>query len=70
MDFSNPNNLLIAAVYFLLVSVLAFFSLFGVYILIRYGRSTPLALAVSVTYGVIFIKILASTYLLLSSLLS
>ena len=41
MNLSTPNNLLIAGVYFVLVGIMALFSLFGVYILIRYGKSVP-----------------------------
>ena len=70
MNLSNPNNLLIAGVYFTLAAILSFFSIFGVYILIRYGRSRPLALAISIVYGFFFIKILIDSYSTLRTLLS
>ena len=44
MNLSSPQNLLIAALYYALVGLLTFFSIFGVYVLIRYGKSIPLAL--------------------------
>jgi len=70
MDLSNPGNLIIAGVYFILVFFLSLFSVFGVYILIRYGKSVPLALAVSVVYAVFFLKILNDSYQTLHTLLS
>lgn len=69
MNLSNPTNLLIAGVYYILVAVLSFFSIFGVYILIRYGKSTPLAFTVAIVYSFIFLKILAESYQSLNSLL-
>jgi len=70
MNLSNPTNLLIAGLYYVLVGLVTLFSLFGVYILIRYGRSLPLAFAVSVVYALFFLKILAETYQTLHILLS
>ena len=61
MNLSNPTNLLIAGLYYILVGLVTLFSLFGVYILIRYGRSLPLAFAISVVYALFFLKILAET---------
>jgi hypothetical protein len=70
MNLSNPNNLLIAGVYYVLVAVLTFFSIFGVYILIRYGKSRPLALSIALVYGFFFLKILVESYGTLQVLLS
>jgi len=70
MNLSNPTNLLIAGVYFILVAGLSLFSIFGVYILMRYGRSTPLAFTISVVYAFFFLKILAESYQTISLLLS
>jgi len=69
MNLSNPVNLLIAALYFLLAGILTFFSAFGVYILMRYGKSTPFAFGVSLFYAFIFLQILATSYQTLQGLL-
>ena len=69
MNLSSPQNLLIASIYFVLIGLLTLFSLFGVYILIRYGRSAPLAVAIAVVYALFFIKILSETYSTLQGLL-
>ncbi len=64
----NFNNLLISGVYYTLVAVISFFSVFGVYILIRYGKSTPLAVTIAVVYSVFFLKILLESYNTLSNI--
>lgn len=69
MNLSNPANLLIAGIYFVAIGILCFFSLFGVYILIRYGKSTPLALTICLVYSFIFLKILAESYQTLNLIL-
>lgn len=69
MDLSNPANLLIAGIYYLLVGVLSFFSIFAVYVLIRYGKSTLLTLLVSLLYTFFFLKILAESYSSLNAIL-
>jgi hypothetical protein len=66
----NPNNLLISGVYYILVALLSLFSIFGAYILIRYGKTTPLAITVAIVYGFLFLKILIETHQTLSLLLS
>ena len=68
MDLSNPANLLIAGVYYLITGVLVLFSAFAVYILMRYGKSVLLSLAVSLFYGFFFLTILASSYHTLNNL--
>ena len=70
MNLSNPTNLLIASLYYVLAGILTFFSIFGVYILIRYGKSTPFALSVALMFSFIFLKILAETYQTLQTLLT
>jgi hypothetical protein len=70
MNLSNPANLLIAGIYYVLVAGLSFFSLFGVYILVRYGRSTPLAVTIALVYSFFFLKILLESYQSLSFVLS
>jgi len=70
MDLSNPTNLLIASIYYVLTGLLAFFSLFAVYILIRYGKSVPLAFALAIVYSFFFLTILLQSYQTLHSLLA
>ena len=68
MDISNPTGLAIAGAYYLITGVLIFFSLFGIYILTRYGKSRLLTLFVSLLYGLFFLTILARSYQALQSL--
>jgi len=70
MNLSNPANLLIFGVYLVLVGGLGIFSLFGVYTLVRYGRSTPLVFTIAIVYAFFFLKILAESYQTLSTLLT
>ncbi|MCL5009038.1 MAG: hypothetical protein M1400_01710 [Patescibacteria group bacterium] len=62
MNLSSPINLLIAGIYFLLVLVLSFFSVFGVYVLVRYAQSRMVALGVSLLYGFFYLTILSASY--------
>ena len=70
MNLSNPTNLLIAGIYYILAGIITFFSVFGVYILIRYGKSTPLALTIALLYSFIFLEILNQSYQTLQSITS
>lgn len=69
MNLSNPANLLIAGVYYVLVAVLTFFAVFGVYILVRHGKSTPVALLVALIFAFMFVKILSQSHQTLSGIL-
>jgi 4-amino-4-deoxy-L-arabinose transferase-like glycosyltransferase len=69
MNLSDPTNLLIAGTYYVITGFLIFFSIFGVYILIRYGKSSLLAFSVSVFYVFIFLVILSGSYQTLQALL-
>ncbi len=69
MNLSNPNNLIIAGVYYLLAAIMTFFSAFGVYILIRYGKSTLLAFIVSLFYIFFYFILLSASYQTLQNLL-
>jgi hypothetical protein len=69
MNLSNPANLLIAALYFIVVVVLIFFALFGVYILNRYGQSRAAALLGTVIFALFFLTVLNNSYHTLSQLL-
>ena len=66
----NPSNLLIAGIYYILVFFLSLFSVFGVYILIRYGKSKPFSLTLAIVYSIFFLAILAQSYGTLQSMLS
>lgn len=68
MDFSNFNILLISGVYYILVILISFFSLFGVYILVRYGKSPLLGLGVALIYSFIFVEILINSHNILIGL--
>lgn len=70
MDTTSPANLLIAGIYYVLAGVLTFFSIFGVYILIRYGKSKTTSLAIAVIYSIIYLKILAESYGTLRAIIS
>ena len=69
MTPTDPSLLLIAGVYYVIVGILTIFSIFGVYILIRYGKSTLFAFGVSVFYIFIFLSILATSYSALQAIL-
>ena len=70
MNLSTPANLLIAGIYYLLAGAMTLFSLFGVYILIRYGKSAITALIVALLYGFIYLEILAQSYSTLKNILT
>lgn len=69
MNLSDPANLVLAGIYFVITGIMTFFSIFGVYILMRYGRSTLFAFGLSVFYVFIYISILGSSYNSLQTLL-
>jgi hypothetical protein len=68
MDYSNPANLLIAGIYYVIATLIAFFSIFSVYILLRYGQNRALSLVVSVLYSLFFILLLQQSYSTLQSI--
>lgn len=68
MDLTNPVNLLIAGIYFLFVGVLTIFSLFSIYVLLRYAQSRLLALVVCGVYAFFFLTILAQSYQTLTTI--
>jgi len=69
MNLSDPSNLLIAGIYLVFVVLLTFFSLFGVYILVRYGKSPIVSVTISIIYALFFLTILSQSYTHLSALL-
>ncbi len=68
MDYSNPAILIIAGIYYAITGILTFFSLFAVYILLRYGRSPMVSLVVAVFYGIIFLGLLQQSYITLHTI--
>ncbi len=67
--FFNPK-ILIAAVYYIALGLIGFFSVFGIYILLRYGKSRTFAFVVSLCYALIFLSFLTSSQTLLSQILN
>jgi len=68
--FMTPASLIISGIYYVLIVFLALFSIFGVYILIRYGKSRPFSLTLAIIYSLFFLTILFQSYQTLHSLLT
>ena len=56
------GTLIVYGVFYATVTVLTFFSFFGTYILIKYGRGRTLSLVVAVLYTAIFLIFLQRSY--------
>lgn len=69
MDLSTPVNLLIAGVYFIVTGLLSLFSVFAVYVLVRYGQSKTLSVIISLFYGFFYLTILSASYANLQQIL-
>lgn len=67
--FSPIANLLIAAIYYILVGLMVFFSAFGVYVLIRYGEKRVLCLFVALLFSFFFLSMLAQSYASLQNII-
>lgn len=65
----TPLQLTISSVYYILVAILTLFSLFAVYLLIRYGRSLAMSFTISIVYILFYIIILSQSYQTLHTLL-
>ncbi len=70
MNLSNPINLIIASIYFVVVGIMVFFSIFCVYVLVRYGEKRSLSLVVTLLFCMFFLSILAQSYSTLQSIIS
>jgi hypothetical protein len=70
MNYGTPENLIIAGLYYLLTGGLCFFSIFGVYVLIRFARNTLLALVISLVFSLFFLTILSESHQTLSKIIS
>lgn len=64
--FNSIASLLISGIYYVLVGIMTFFSIFGVYVLIRYGQNRSLALLVSLLFTFFFLSSLIQSYSTLS----
>lgn len=62
MDLSTPANLLIAGIYFIVTGLLSLFSVFAVYVLVRYGQSKTLSISIGLFYGLFYLTILSASY--------
>jgi hypothetical protein len=62
MESAPLSYYIIAGFYYALTGLLCFFSIFGVYVLIRHGQSKITALIVSLVYGFFFLTILSQSY--------
>ncbi len=68
MNTANPINIVITAIYYIIVAVLALLSLFSVYVLMRYGRNKLLGAIVCVLYALFFLTLLQQSHLALIAL--
>lgn len=69
MPFNQTISLLTAGLYYIIAGIFLFFSLFTVYILLRYGRSRTIALTVSAAYSIFFLGVLSVSFISLQSLM-
>lgn len=70
MSPSDVGNLILQALYYILVAIILFLSIFSVYIAIRYGRSRLFTLVLSLVYIFFFLIALNQSHTALQSLLS
>ncbi len=58
----DPLTEIIKVIYYLAVAVLVFFSVFGVYVLLRYGRDRFASLIAAIFYSLFFLILLQQSY--------
>ena len=68
MNTSDPFRLIVSGIYYLAVAILVFFSIFSIYVLLRYGRNRTAGLVICVVYAAFFLTILEQSYRILLSL--
>jgi len=68
MNFDHIIYIVTSTIFLGVTGILFFLSLFGVYIFVRYGRTTIITIPVSIVFVVIFITIFASAFQTLNSL--
>lgn len=62
MDFNQIILLIAQVIYYILVGFFLFFSLFTVYILLRYGKSRLVSGAIAIGYSVFFLILLILSF--------
>lgn len=62
MDLSNTAKLIISGIYYILMGILGLFSIFGVYILLRYGRSLAITGLISILFSIFFITAFLASF--------
>lgn len=68
MDFGSLLKLTVSIFYYVLVGAMALLSLFAIYILVRYGKTPLISLAVSIVYIIFFLTILGGSFAALQAL--
>ena len=69
MSFNQSLILIIAGLYYIIAGIFLLFSLFTVYIFIRYGRSKTITLSTSIVYALFFISVLSVSLATLQSVM-
>jgi hypothetical protein len=69
MTFNQTLILIIAGLYYVIAGIFLLFSLFTVYIFLRYGRTRTITLATSIIYALFFISILSVSLATLQSVI-
>lgn len=62
MEETALSYYIITGFYYAITGLLCFFSIFGVYILVRHGQSRITSLIVSLVYGFFFLTILSQSF--------
>jgi hypothetical protein len=65
----NPGSIILQLIYYPLVAITVFLSVFAVYVLIRYGQSRVFSLFLGLTYAFFFILALSKSYASLQGIL-
>ena len=68
MNVSDPIITIISAAYYILAGILTLFSIFSIYVLLRYARSRVLALVICLIYSGLFLTFLGQSHYLLQTL--
>lgn len=69
MTFNQTLILIIAGLYYVIAGIFLLFSLFTVYIFLRYGRTRSITLTTSIIYALFFISILSVSLATLQSVI-
>jgi len=64
----DTNNLLISGLYYIFIFFISLFSIFAVYLLVRYGRSIIISLLGSLLYVFVFLTILNQAHQIFKTL--